>query len=217
MDRMASIWTTMLTLLDSVLGTPVKVRLLRALLAREVPVSGREAARLAGVSSRSAAVQALDALAQLGILERRQLSGTHLYEVNRAHELAPALAGLFQAEWRGIAAIADAVRQSLHEGRALAGVLSAVVFGSVARGEAGPGSDLDLLLVATTDRAAAAAEAALNAAAADLRRRFGMKPSPLGLSRARFRSRLRAADPLLAAALAEGRTLFGTPLHQLAA
>jgi predicted nucleotidyltransferase len=217
MDRSAWNQTTMTNVLDSILGTPVKVRLLRALSARGGPVSGREAARLAGVASRSAAVEALDALSQLGILQRRELSGTHLYEVNRRHDLAPALATLFRAEWERFGALGEAVRDALERAGALGGVLSAVIFGSTARGDARPGSDLDLLLVATTDRSAAAAEQALLAFADELRDRFGARVSPLALTRARFRSRLRAGDPLLGNVLADGRTLFGTPVQELAA
>jgi len=203
--------------LDGILGTPVKVRLLRALFARGGPVSGREAARLAGVSSRSAAVEALDALSQLGILRRRELSGTHLYEVNRRHDLAPALEALFRAEWERLGALGEAVHSVLDRAHALGDILSAVVFGSMARGDARPGSDLDLLLITTTEKAATVAEEALLASADDLRARFGAALSPMALTRARFRARLRARDPLLHNVLAEGRTLFGTPIQELAA
>jgi len=63
--------------LDTALGTTSKIRLLRALLPLTQAVSGREAARRAGVAWAPAA-HALQELVALGILDRQEAPGRHL-------------------------------------------------------------------------------------------------------------------------------------------
>ncbi len=63
--------------LDHAIGTRAKVRLLRALVPLDRPVSGREAARLAGVSRQ--AIRSLDELVAVGIVRRQETAGQHLY------------------------------------------------------------------------------------------------------------------------------------------
>src|SRR3982750_1097208 len=83
--------------LDAVLGSGTKVKLLRALVPLSRPVGMREAARLAGVSA-SGAQGAMEDLAAMGILDRREATAQHLYQINRGNHLAAALAELFRAE-----------------------------------------------------------------------------------------------------------------------
>src|SRR5688572_27054724 len=97
--------------LDTVLGTTVKVRLLRVLAPLTRPVSGREAARLAGVSH--IAQRALEELAAAGILHRQETAGPYLYTFNHDHLLAPAIEDLFEAEHRFTESLFEQLRQSI--------------------------------------------------------------------------------------------------------
>src|SRR5690606_708609 len=124
--------------LDNVLGTRSKVRLLRALVPLDRPVSGREAARLAGVSRQ--AIRTLDELAAVGVVNRQEAAGQHLYTFNRSNRLAPSVVALFDAERKRTAELFERLAGIVGEAGSVA---SAVVFGSAARGEAGPESDLD--------------------------------------------------------------------------
>ena len=90
--------------LDNILGTTTKIRLLRALLPLQAPASGREAERLAAVPHYSAG-RALRDLVALGVLRRTTTPGTHLYEINREHDLVPALAALFEGESARLASL----------------------------------------------------------------------------------------------------------------
>jgi predicted nucleotidyltransferase len=199
---------------DHVLGTQAKVRLLRALAQLDSPVSGREAQRLAGVRSMSGAGRALSDLADLGILVRHETGGTHLYRMNRDHLLAEPLTGLFQAEERQLASLRVILGARL-EAAGLAGVVrSVVIFGSAVRGDARPGSDLDLLAVVEGEEAVGAVRNALLDADTELRRRLGVRASPYVLSRERLEARTRAGDPLMASIRAEGRTLLGAAFDE---
>ena len=114
---------------------------LAALARGEVELSGRELARHVGHGSTEGIRRAADRLVGQGTVLRRAAGGAHLYRLNRDHLAAPYIERL--ANLRG--ELIDRLRS------ALAGWSEpprlAMLFGSVARGEASAGSDLDLLIV----------------------------------------------------------------------
>jgi predicted nucleotidyltransferase len=201
--------------IDHILGTRTKVQLLRALVQLDSPVSGREAQRLAGIKSVSGAGHAFDDLTDLGILFREEVGGAHLYRMNREHVLAHALMDLFRAEERQLASLREILRERLETADLMAAVRSVVIFGSIARGETRPDSDLDLLVVVDNEDAIGLVGAALLDAGAALRQRLGVRASPYVLSRERAEARQRQGDPLMAAIKAEGRTLLGDPFAEV--
>lgn len=201
--------------LNSVFGSTAKVRILRAVLPLTGAVSGREARELAGVRSQSGAQQALAQLAQLGILSEERIRGARLYRVNREHHLVPVIRALFEAEQARASALRDVVRQRLESKDLLVRVHFVVLFGSVARGEARPGSDVDLLVVIDTSEFSARVNDAMQEAAEHAERALGVRLSPLVLALPRLRERYRAGDPLLHDIEAEGRVLLGGSLHEM--
>lgn len=202
-------------ILNAALGSTAKVRVLRAVLPLTSAVSGREARALAGVRSQSGAQQALAQLAQLGILHEERIRGSRLYRVNREHHLVPCLQALFGAERGRLGLLRDLVRQGLESKGLLVRVHFVVLFGSVARGEARPDSDLDLLVVTGTAREKARVNAALHEVAAEAARVLGVSVSPLVMALPRLRQRYRAGDPLLHNVVSEGRVLLGSSLRDL--
>ena len=200
--------------LDSVLGSVTKVRLLRALLPLERPVSLREAARLAGVSP-AAASGALDELAALQIVDRREATSQHLYTVNRANRLTDALAGLFAAEEERRETLMDALRSDVEGGQPRPSVEAAALFGSAARGDDRPDSDLDLLVIAEGPGDEEAVWAHLVEVKERYRREFGVKLSPVVLTLERLRERARDGDPLIDNVVEDGIKLTGPPIQKL--
>ncbi|ALM86556.1 nucleotidyltransferase domain-containing protein [Bordetella sp. N] len=100
----------------------------------------RELIRLLDVSPGALPRELLD-MAEAGILRRDRRGNQVLYGVNREAPFFPELYGLIQK----IAGDIPALRLALQP---YAGEIDfACVFGSVARNEAGPNSDIDLLLV----------------------------------------------------------------------
>lgn len=83
--------------------------------------------------------QALASLAQLGLIERQTVGRATLHTINEDHYAIAPLRVLLDP----IAALTDAVRDTVG-----AGVQAVILFGSVARGEAGPDSDIDLAVLA---------------------------------------------------------------------
>lgn len=130
--------------LDDILGTPTAVRLLRAWT--ESPhrtFTGRELAAQASVHpNRAHAV--LRRLEEAGLAERRVIGRAHAWSLLTDHHLVRPLQRLFDEERKAGEALAGRVRAVLEK---VPGVRRVVLFGSVARGDERPWSDLDLLVV----------------------------------------------------------------------
>jgi predicted nucleotidyltransferase len=203
-------------LLDALLGTTTKVRVLRTLLSLTSPVSGSEAQRLAGVRSADSMWTALDELSDLGILTREQTRGSHLYRINREHDLFAPLAALFEAEAGRLGRLREWLRETLVEADLADSIRSVILYGSNARGEATARSDVDLLVVMEDESSIPAARDALIAGAPTLEGRTGLRISPYLLPRARVEERYRDGDPLMLTIAEEGRVLLGTPLQEVA-
>jgi predicted nucleotidyltransferase len=128
--------------LEQLFRAPGQIAVLRALWKSPTPVTGRQVQRLAGVHSRTAVLCLAD-LERLGICRRRAAGRAFLYSLRRQHHIVREIvAPVFRAEQ---AAPERFLRKlgRLQDGHCL----SAVLYGSAARGDAGPASDLDLLVV----------------------------------------------------------------------
>jgi predicted nucleotidyltransferase len=201
--------------LDEVLGSTAKVRILRALLNLNAPVSGHEARLLAGVRSKSGMRAALADLTELGILERDQTRRIQLFRINRNHDLVKPLTALFEAESQRMAGLREALKEILNGGTVREHTLSIILFGSNARGDARPDSDLDLMVVTEAESQVERVLQVLLDAVTDLQRRFGLRASPYVLGQARVQERYRDGDPLMQNVLSEGRTLYGFHFHEI--
>jgi uncharacterized protein len=201
--------------LDSLLGTTTKVRVLRALMQLDSPVSGGEAKRLAGVRSADALWTALDELSVLGILTREQTRGSHLYRINREHDFAAPLATLFAVETAHVIRLRDRLHDCLAKAGMKEEVHSVILYGSNARGEATASSDVDLLVLVEDENAVAAVRDALIASVPAFETQMGLTLSPYVLARGRVEARYREGDPLMQTIVDEGRALLGEPLREV--
>jgi predicted nucleotidyltransferase len=120
--------------------SPTLAKLLRAMIAVATPKSGRELARIAGVSSAQGNTL-LRRLTELGIAVETDRAPAKMYEINQSHILVPQLRGLIEG--------LDSVLEELtgHLAALPAEPAIAVLFGSVMRREDHEASDLDLYLV----------------------------------------------------------------------
>lgn len=200
--------------LDAILGSTAKVRIIRALISLPSPVSGNELRTLARIRSKSGLKNALNDLTELGLLEREDTRRIRLFRINRGHDLAEPLAALFRAESMRIAELRQALRGILDAGAVQEDTLSIILFGSNARGDARPTSDLDLLVVTRVEPADHVRDVLLDAIPRT-QRRFGLRISPLLLSEERVRERFRDGDPLMQKVHADGRTLYGTDFQEI--
>lgn len=119
---------------------------LRQLYAVDAPQTAGDVHERARTGSRNGVRYALDRLADQGIVVRIVAGNTAIYELNRDHLAYPALDAALGA-YSPYAQLRDRLRELAGDCAWNGPPFSLALYGSVARGEAGPDSDVDLLLV----------------------------------------------------------------------
>ena len=137
--------------LTAALGSAGNVRVLRALTSDRSPQSAPQLAAAAGLTPQGTR-GVLDVLVRQRLVKAHGSGRTQLYELNASHPLASSLVSLFHDEQRRWDELLKSIREVL-EGHGAA-VSAAWLYGSVARGEDSPASDLDIALVLRSQAAA---------------------------------------------------------------
>lgn len=199
--------------LDAVASQGAPFRVLRFLWRSRAEWSGREVARQAGLSAPSTH-QALKRLYARGLVRFRRVSNVHLYQTNQDNRvLQSVIAPYFQAE----EAVCKELDTTIVETLACKGLLSIICFGSRARGDSGPGSDLDLLIIVSTKETAGLVEERADALRSLLGKRFNIPLAPLIQTLYDLRRKHRGGLPFYGNVLIEGRRLYGRDLAELVA
>jgi predicted nucleotidyltransferase len=176
-----------------------------AVLARaDVELSGREVHRALGRGSHTGVRRCLSRLVEEGIVLERPAGNALLYRLNRDHLAAPQIEALAALRLQ----LFERLRETIRAWNVSPAV--AAVFGSVARGDANAGSDLDILVIrpaaveaddeAWRDQVMALEESASSWTGNDAR---SLEYSETELPR------LRAEEPLIAEIASEGVALAG--------
>ncbi|MFI5414821.1 MAG: nucleotidyltransferase family protein [Candidatus Lutacidiplasmatales archaeon] len=189
--------------LDSLLSSTSRVRVLRLLL--QFPgttFTGREVARLCAISP-SQALTALDGLRLDGLAGRQAAGRAYLWSLVRTHTLFEPLEALFRADRHAMDSLRDLIRDRLRG----VPVRRAVIFGSLARGDERPGSDIDLFVELRSNSRRGEVEIALGKLRSEILARFGNILSPLVYTR---RESIRPPNPALLEAIdSEGLSVVG--------
>lgn len=166
--------------LSEVFGSVGRFRALRALFAEPGRGFGqRELAAQAGIDPGSVA-RLLKRWVQAGLVTRRQQDGLPRYYASTDPSLAP-LSLLMQQDSRLVHTLREALAS-------IDGVAVALVFGSVARGDAGAGSDVDLLVLGDVS------ELKLNAALKPAGRALGRAVHASAFTIESFKNQLRGGE-----------------------
>lgn len=196
--------------LDAVLAAPSHLALLRALSDAPHGASGRELARLAGLSHQ-ASNNALGRLEASGLVRRVGRGRTFLFTLNTEHAL---FTRLLRPLLEGERAVFRDILKTVE--RAVAPhCLSATLFGSVARGSEGPASDFDLLVVLRQSGDRDRVTRVLSDLASGLSRAWGLRLNPIIFSTTQVRRHVERGNPLFTAAIRDGILLTGRPLREV--
>ncbi len=191
------------------LAPSLESAVLTVLAGTEAPLSASAIARLAEQGTRNGQAPVLARLVQHGLVSTVPGTTGPLYRLNREHLLAPAVLAAVGSRQ----VLLDRLRAALDElGPTL---LHASLFGSVARREAGPHSDIDLLLVTTDDRPADWHDRMLELADR-VRTWTGNALETVVLTREHL-ARTAGSESVVDAWLADGVTLHGPELVDLLA
>lgn len=129
--------------LTVLLGSVGHVRVLRALTTDKAPQSAPQLASAAGLTPQGTR-GVLNVLVRQRLVKAHGSGRTQLYELDAAHPLASSLAALFSDELGRWDALIGSIRDVLDRHDA---VSAAWLYGSVARGEDAPDSDVDIALI----------------------------------------------------------------------
>lgn len=171
---------------DRLLGSRTGVRTLTVLLSYpEREMTGREIAALAHAPPLRV-IERLHILEREGLVDRRAVGAAHLWKLDRKHILAERLSALLSVDTAAQTELRASIKRWAD---GLAGVREVWLFGSVARREEGPDSDVDVLLVVTNQAARVRLEASKDAFAAHVRERFGNPLNVVVLTKEERRAR----------------------------
>jgi predicted nucleotidyltransferase len=177
--------------LTGILGSPIRVALLRVFT--RFPTRGMSGRELAGVigASPSQTNAALSSLMAEGLVHPEVVGRSHIWRFSTEHVLADPLTKIFETE----AELPDLLMQALRRALERLPAEKAALFGSVARGDEGPDSDIDLFVQVRDDVTKGQVVDALSSASAGFALRFGNVLSSFVLTRSQV---ARRANPSLA-------------------
>jgi predicted nucleotidyltransferase len=183
--------------------------ILRVLQDNREGMSGRAIAREAGINHQVCA-QALRHLEGLGLLQRQGQGRTQLIRFHFDNYLVKELIFPLLKRERDFQ---DHMRQDI--AKAFRGkALTITVFGSVARGQDVPGSDIDVLIVSEGSNKNQALEKATGYSA-EFKRKYGLRLSPIVMTPLEARRRAKSSEPLFKNILTEGIDLLPYKLQEV--
>ncbi len=192
---------------ERLLRGQTSVRVLKVLLRfpkREM--TGREVAELARAPPQRV-IERLHEFEWEGLVERRVVGRSHVWKLVDDHVLVGALAPLLQIDLMSKRELRTALTRWAKRQE---GLIEARLFGSVARGDEKPASDIDLLLVVKDARAKRSAQERDFALDKLVRRRFGNPVHVIVLTRSEWRAR--TGRGFVGNAEAEGELLAAGPV-----
>lgn len=196
--------------LTAALGTDANVRVLRELSRHGSELAAPDLVRRTGLAA-SSAHAALDALQRIGLVVGLGSNRSRLFRLRRDYVLGEAVRALFFEEESRFEAILGEVAQAAASGGT--DVLAAWLYGSVARGEDRPGSDVDVVVVVEGDASTVAETMETRLRVPEDALRFHASPVVITLQDA---VRLDAAgDQWWSNVLGQAKVLFGIDPDEL--
>lgn len=196
--------------LESIFGSPAKIRILRVLSVSPQPLSGRQVGELSRLSHRGA-IQALKSLVELGAVRQRRVGAAYQYSLSRGNM---AVETIIAPSLKAEASILDDLKRNIisqFRGK----TVSLTLYGSLARGAGKKGSDIDVLAVSRDERRKKELEDKAAASISFFRKRYNAILSLHCYTLLELKSRKNL--PLLKSVIQEGVGLSGKPLRELMA
>jgi predicted nucleotidyltransferase len=181
-------------------------RILLALARLPGGASGREIARLSGKTSHSNVRLALLRLSRIGLVLHEHLGSATVYRLNRAHVYWDAVFEILASPAKVEQKLGEIVRKYGSDD------VTAAIFGSFARQEAGEESDLDVVIVVPDDFSAQDHERLMDELTDELNGLTGNAVQVIDLSDHSLQSLVVKADPLIESWQRESRTIVGPSL-----
>jgi predicted nucleotidyltransferase len=196
--------------LDRIFGQKTKVKILRYLVLNPGEYTGRSLARLAGVNHWQCN-KTLKELYQEHVLLVKKAGGSYLYALDtEKYIVEKMIMPLFKGE-------SEIAREITLGFRNMKGIkpASLILFGSSARRQDKPGSDIDLAVVVGSRKDKKTTEKDLFSAENRVYKRFGAVVSPYIITEEEFRDRFLKKDSLINNIVSEGVVVYGKTMGEI--
>ncbi len=188
--------------LNDIFGNKTQIKLLRLLSRTRSPHTGRELARLISQSHNTTRF-ALEELERNGLVVKQQAGRSNLYSLDEENIIyTEILVPAFKLEEGLLGKVARIFSDELGED-----LLDIVLFGSVARGEELPHSDIDLVLVLKDGSDLEIAEESAAEASLQVTQKFGNQVSTILVNNAEFERKRKARQGLWKEIIEKGLSL----------
>ncbi|HET54429.1 MAG TPA: nucleotidyltransferase domain-containing protein [Ignavibacteria bacterium] len=196
--------------LDQVFARKSNISVLRALKYYTTGISGREIARLTGLAAKNSLIT-LSHLEDLGLVKSIKGGREHLFSLNReSYLIQNSILPLLESEEEFERAVRNEIKSKL-KGK----VVSALIFGSVARKEETEESDLDLCLIYEYKKNLGILEEIINSLSTKLYQKYGVSLSPLYLGKNDFIAKARKGKTPVKQIIEEGEIVVGKNLERI--
>ena len=200
--------------LDTLCDSAIKVRILRFLCRKGGEWNGRRVAAEVGLNV-ATTHRVLRQLREATVLDFRQVGNNFVYSLRDDHELVKhCLRPLFVQETQIAERLVALLREALG-GRLRSRIVSAALYGSIARGEERPTSDIDLLVLVASEEGKADARKVLDHIGDTVLRAFGNPLAPYLNTVREAQRKARQGLPLFQEILKSHQLLMGQPLEDV--
>ena len=194
--------------LDTIFSQPTKVRLLRFLFETRPEMTGRELARFAKISHMQV-YRNLDDLKAHGIVTKKRVGGAYVFSLNEKNVLVKeVLNTLFQKEGK---LLNDVLKAILRE--KAGDMLSVVVFGSAAKGEERPASDVDIFILTKNESDSNLVNDFLSDAELRFHEQTGNRLAPIVMTITELKGKFKTNKTLISGILS-GKVISGKSLEE---
>ena len=198
--------------LNDILDSPVKVKILRFLVATKAEWNGRQIAKETGVAP-ATSHKALQELYGQGVLILRNIGKTHVYSLNKeSFVVSSLLRPLFAREREILDKISDIITARVNYSGLKRSIVSIAVFGSVSRKDVHPASDIDLAVIAKDERSKPKIEALFQAIDAKVSKEFGNTVSVYLNTESEFKAKQSKGLAVIKNILKDYKLIYGKDL-----
>ncbi len=197
-------------ILSSIFSSTSHIAVLRALQHHKIGISGREIARLSGLSPKSA-LSALSSLENIKIVYRAVGGRDHLFTLNRQNYLVKnGIISLLQIENKFLPQLLALIKQKLSKH-----CISIILFGSVARNEETIDSDMDICFVLQNKKSQKNIIPIIRDLQTQIYTEFGTSLAPIYFTSEEFRKRAAKNLSPVNNIIKEGVLVSGRPIRIL--
>lgn len=197
--------------LENILDSETKIAILRVLsYGADRRLGGSEIARMTGFSVPSTH-DALKVLNAARVVTMELLGNQHVYALNRADRIVQKIIlPMFKVEADWKKDLKERIIKGIKEAGAMQAIVSLILHGSIQRGDAKPGCDLDLaVIVKGAGDLAKVKEVFLGAISLDIEAYFGLKLDAYIKTAEEFGAMLKRKSPVTAEVMKAYAVLYG--------